>query len=327
MELKPIERTDRAGSRLRAAMAIYRETVAAEARNPEQQIAYWIDHSKDNLTDEFCCFAIQDNKEIVGYFQYSYFSEEHIFFFEYLCIRRGGGRGLVPNPVVRRITEHIAVNYRPDPIIVFDVAHVQKDGKRVSDIKRLKYFGRLGFRKIDFQYEYPILQTFGHSSYSADLMVRLPAGRTEVTSSEMRTIIRSVYFKHYLRWDRPFLDSARFADRQQLIDELYAKQLGQIAAKHEFRTTSLATGPISSWVTKHELSLASLLGKVFTPKTPQLIFSVGLLLLAQWVLGGGWYLIPLAVALVIVDCLLNDTRESRKLLTTIMSRIRLVGPR
>jgi hypothetical protein len=328
MELKPIERTDRGSSRLRAALGIYRELVAAEARNPEQQIIYWINHSKENLADEFCCFAIQDEKETIGYFQYSYFREEHIFFFEYLCIRSESRRGLVPNPVVGKISEHIITHYRSDPIIVFDVAHVgNKEGIRVPDARRLKYFGKLGFRKIDFEYEYPVLQTFGRTSYSADLMVRLPEGRTEVTSSEMRTIIRCVYFKHYLRWDRPFLDPQKFAERQQLIDELYAKQVRQIATKHEFGTTSLAIGSIKLWSTKYDLPLSSLFARVFTPKTPQLIFSLSLLLLVQWLVGGVLYLLPLAIVLVIFDCLLNDTQESKKLLTTIMSRLRLVGPR
>ena len=66
MELKPIDRTDRAVGRLNAALSIYRETILAEAQNPERQILYWIDHSKDALADEFRCFAIQHDKVVVG---------------------------------------------------------------------------------------------------------------------------------------------------------------------------------------------------------------------------------------------------------------------
>src|SRR2546423_262276 len=123
MELAPIERTDRNRRRLDAALAIYRKTVEAEARNPERQILYWIDHSQENLTDEFRCFSIQNGSDVVGYLQYSYFNEEHIFFFEYLCIQAKGRKGLVPSPAVQCIKEFLASNYRPDFIIVFDVAH------------------------------------------------------------------------------------------------------------------------------------------------------------------------------------------------------------
>src|SRR5258708_5323215 len=80
MELKSIDRTDRGRSRLNAALSIYRETILPEAQNPERQILYWIDHYKDELADEFRCFAIQSDNKIVGYLQYSYFREEHVFF-------------------------------------------------------------------------------------------------------------------------------------------------------------------------------------------------------------------------------------------------------
>ena|ERR1700737_794892 len=79
MELKPIDRTDRAVGRLNAALSIYRETILAEAQNPERQILYWIEHSKDALADEFRCFAILHDKAVIGYLQYSYFREEHVY--------------------------------------------------------------------------------------------------------------------------------------------------------------------------------------------------------------------------------------------------------
>src|SRR5260370_21261102 len=101
MELRSIDRTDRALSRLNAALSIYRETILPEAQNPERQILYWIEHSKEDLADEFRCFAIQHADVVVGYLQYSFFREEHIFFFEYLCVRDKKRRGLVPSQAVR----------------------------------------------------------------------------------------------------------------------------------------------------------------------------------------------------------------------------------
>ncbi len=266
--------------------------------------------------------------EVIGYFQYSYFREEHMFFFEYLCIKSKSSRGLISSPVIRTIREFLAQNYRPDPTVIFDVAHEQlPSGERVSDHKRIAYFQNLRFRKIEFDYEYPVLQSYSaRASYSADLMVMLPGGRTEVTASEMRTIIRCVYFKHYLRWDRPFLDAEKFAERQKLIDELYAKQIRQIASRHEFLTTGILRGSSLAWVVKNEPSLTALLGRIFAPKMPQLVFWITFLLFVQWILGSVWLLIPLALVLVVLDCLINNTKDSRKLLTTIMSRLRLVQP-
>src|SRR5947209_2359669 len=127
MELRPIARTDRSRSRLEAALGIYRETILPEAQNPERQILYWIEHSKDDLADEFRCFAIQRGGAVIGYLQYSYFREEHIFFFEYLCIRDPKRSGLQPSHTMRAIEDYLAQNYRADFTIVFEVAQI-RDG-------------------------------------------------------------------------------------------------------------------------------------------------------------------------------------------------------
>ena len=67
MELRPIDRTDRAKARLNAALSIYRDTILPEAQNPERQILYWIEHSAERQADQFRCFAIQSGTEVVGY--------------------------------------------------------------------------------------------------------------------------------------------------------------------------------------------------------------------------------------------------------------------
>src|SRR5436190_1199246 len=142
MELKPIDRTDRGRSRLDAALAIYRDTILPEAQNPERQILYWIDHSRDGLTDEFKCFALQREREIVGYLQYSYFREEHIFFFEYLCIQDRKS-GLVPSRAIQLIEDHLNQSYTPNFTIVFEVARKRTSGGDWSpDTKLIRYFKR-----------------------------------------------------------------------------------------------------------------------------------------------------------------------------------------
>jgi hypothetical protein len=326
MELKAIDRSDRGRGRLHAALSLYTELVSAEERNPEKQIIYWIDHSKESLTDEFRCFAIQRDGEVVGYLQYSYFAEEHLFFFEYFCIRDRRRKALVPHPAIRLVRDHLAKNYKPDFTIVFDLAHaVDANGKRVPDRKRLDYFERIGFRKIEFNYQFPELQSYTNvTSHSADLLVQLPLGRTVATASELRTIIRCLYFKHYLRWDRPFLDEEQFAVRQRLIDELYAKQIAQIAAKHEFPTSgSNRRNLLTALIVRYQPSIRELAERVFSPKMPRLLAWLFILLICQWILGDVWKLIPLAIVLIIVDCLTQDTDASHKLLIAVLSRLRL----
>src|SRR5262245_22338409 len=130
-------------------MKIYRDLIRPDEQNPEREILYWINHSRSVLTDEFRCFAIQSEGEVVGYLQYSYFGEEHVFFFEYFCLRSRGRKGLHSNPAVDKIREHLFENYRPGFTIVFECAKIRSTSDEwLTDQKRLEYFNRLGFRKL-----------------------------------------------------------------------------------------------------------------------------------------------------------------------------------
>jgi hypothetical protein len=329
MDLKPIERTDRAKARLNAALQIYRETILPEAQNPERQILYWIEHSRDSLTDEFRCFAIQVANEVVGYLQYSYFGDEHLFFFEYLCIRDGTRSGLVPSAAVKCVEDFIAAHYRPDFTIAFEVARTREsDGDWKHDKKLIAYFRRLGFRQLDFKYRYPILQSYdGETSYPADLMIRLPAGRTTVAASDVRTILRCIYFKHYLRWDRPFLEPTRFMEREKLINQLYANEVAAIGDNDSFNTHGDDKRSKIQRFTRGRSRLVPMLIDLFGQKLIRLLVLIAVLLATQWFLANPLLLAPFVLAVAALYCLADDTDASRKLFVVILSRMRLVRQR
>ncbi len=329
MELKPIDRTDRGINRLNAALSIYRETILPEAQNPERQILYWIVHSKESLADEFRCFAIQKGEKVVGYFQYSYFREENIFFFEYLCIRDRKYTGMVPSAAINKIGEYLSRNYPPNFTIVFEVAQKRIDGTQwAPDKKLIRYFTRLGFRKVAFNYRYPILQSYdGETSYPADLMVSLPDQRKVIGSSEMRTILRCVYFKHYLRWDRPFLEPDPFKERERLINELYSSQVARIGGDNTFGTTGDDKRSPLSRFAAYAPHIRDLLSKIFGPKFPRLIVVILITLVLQRLLGNEFLLVPFVLAVSALYCLAEDTATSRKLFLAVISRLSNERPR
>jgi hypothetical protein len=329
MELRAIDRTDRGVSRLHKALSIYRKTILPEAQNPERQILYWIDHSGEDLVDEFRCFALTDGRDVVGYLQYSYFGEEHLFFFEYLCIQGGRRSGMVPSEALERIEEHLVNNYRPDFTIVFEIAQKQ-DAKKVwkSDRKLIGYFKRLGFRTVDFDYRYPILQNYeGDFSYPADLMVRLPNERKTVTAAEMRTILRSVYFKHYLRWDRPFLTAERFIERERLINQLYSREVARIGGNDTFGTDGFDRKSFLDRFTFKPPKIRTLLRKIFAPKFPRILAIMLALMGAEWFFGSVLALVPFVLSVAALYCLAEDSDNSRKLLSVIVSKLSVVGRR
>lgn len=324
MELKPIEGTNKDRGQLYAALDIYREGVRPEEQNPESQILHWIDHRADLSADQFQCFTLNDDGQVVGYLQYSYFSEEHIFFWEYLCLRKGARPGLGPNSkVVAAIRKYLSENYRPDFTIVFEVAFEKTAaGKRVSDKKRLKYFERLGFRRVDYPYRFPVLQTYdGEISYQADLLVLLPQRRKTLSAGELRTILRCLYYKHYLRWDRPFLDPVQFEKRQRLIDTLYASQISQIGNTDSFNTEGddRRLGLFS--FERLQPKFVALAAKLFGPKLPRLIVVIVLLLLVERALNSVLLLVPFVLIAAVAYCLAEDTESAMKMLTVLVSKL------
>jgi hypothetical protein len=329
MELKQIDRTDRGKNRLYEALNIYRETILPEAQNPERQILYWIEHSKETLADEFRCFSLLSGNAVVGYLQYSFFREEKLFFFEYLCIRDLKRVGLVPSKAIKTIENFLAQNYPAGFTIVFEVAKTRsKDLKWESDKKLISYFRRLGFRTVDFPYHYPILQSYeGEVSYPADLMVMLPDQQVIVRASEMRTILRCIYFKHYLRWDRPFLEPDRFVQREGLINDLYSGQVKSINDNDSFGTRGDNKRSKIKRFMNVQPAIGQLFDRVFGPKFFRVLVVIGVLLLTQWALGSGLQLIPFVLAVALIYCLTEDTEASKKLFMAVLSRLRLGRPR
>jgi hypothetical protein len=237
--------------------------------------------------------------------------------------------GLVPSDAVRAIEDYLAQNYRPEFTIVFEVAHKQDSARNwLPDKPLLIYFRRLGFRKVEFPYRYPILQSYeGETSYPADLMIRLPNRRKKVTASEMRTVLRCLYFKHYLRWDRPFLSPERFGEREKLINELYAREVAVIQDKDDFDTKGDDKRSEIARFERKEPRIRIVLEEIFAPKLMRMVFLVLILVAAAHFLGNPFLFIPLVLSVAALYCLLEDTDASRKLFALILSKMRIARPR
>jgi hypothetical protein len=327
MRLRAIERTTGGSERLAAALQIYRDTILPEAQNPEKQILYWIDHAKEQEADEFRCFLLESSRSVTGYFQYSYFCEENILFLEYLCVRDDDRSGLRPTEAIDIIKEHIAEAYPKGLTVAFEIAKVKgQAGSWVSDHRLKTYFLALGFRAVAFDYRYPVLQSYdGAISYPADLMVRLPDCRTTISACELRTVLRCIYFKHYLRWDRPFLGEQNFRERERLINDLYAEQVRRIGATELFSTDGVQRR-IARLATEPRRSLRSIFGLVFGPKLPRLVGSMLIVLVLYAIVGSTWVLVPFMFLVLIIYGVTEDTKASRRLLLALVSKARPSAP-
>jgi hypothetical protein len=155
------------------------------------------------------------------------------------------------------------------------------------------------------------------------LMTRMPEGRTVVSSFEMRTILRCIYFKHYLRWDRPFLNPQRFSEREKLINELYSREVSQIGGDDSFGTRGDEKRARLAMFKNKRVRIGNLLERIFAPKFPRIIVVAAILLIVRKLLQNDVLFIPFVLTVCAVYCLIEDTENSKKLFVTIISRIKV----
>ena len=239
VDLVALDLTDSTRPRLRAALDIYHDGVIEEARSPTDQLEYWIQHSPDVLQDEFRCYSIHRDAAVIGFLQYTYFRAEKILFFDFLCIKDIKRTGLLySKDVFERIKECFTSLYGEESKVVFEIAHMRASkGSWRRDTKVINYFKKANFREVSYSYQYPSLQIDSEPrSYPAVLMVGLPNANQHLTASDLRTMLRALYFKHYLRWGRPFLSVAQYDAREKYINELYIVQSAAISGQTELQT-------------------------------------------------------------------------------------------
>lgn len=223
MRLERLGHSARDARRIEQALAIYRDAIIPEARNPEREILYWIDHGRSMAAGELSCLAIEDDDVVVGYLQYSYFDRPASAFIEYVCLSpssRLGGVDLM-SAIVGRVTEEKPA-WRA---IVGELAFKNEASTRWREDRALqKLAGRFGFGRLAIPYRYPALNSLSReASHPADLVARLRTG-DRIPAKDALEIVRAIYFDHYLGWDAPFLSPARLNQRRELIGDLFDQQ-------------------------------------------------------------------------------------------------------
>jgi len=328
LELRPFSQSGVEMTRLNSALQLYRKLIPIEARNPEEQIIYWIDNGKERLTDEFVCLSIHRNDKVVGYFQYSYFVDEHMFFLEYLCLSAPKKGSIFSRDCLLALKQHLASHYRPGFTILFEAVQNKHSHGWVPDQKRLKYYEFFGFRRVECEYRYPVLQSYGEQTYPADLMVHLPGDRETISISELRTMLRAIYFKHYLRWDKPFLTEEQFCRREEMINRLYAEQLARFGNKDDFATSGTKrASTIAQWQSVLP-QILPLMKQVFGQHHFFRLAAISLLfLLVRHVLHNDIFFIPFILVMFAAWCLIDEKESSRKLFGAILVHITRVRPR
>jgi hypothetical protein len=316
--------TRRDGKIWRSALNIYGDRILREAQNPEKQILYWVENGEVLLNDKFKCLAYEREGAIVGYAQYSYFSDENIIFFEYFCVTANAKGQNLTSAFIELLRSHVFDKYNDQVTIVFETAHTPDPNSGwVSDKALNRYFRRFGFRKLNFDYFYPVLQSYvAGTSYPADLLIATKKGEIEFNSYQVRTILRAIYFKHYLRWDKPFLSSAELIGREKLINSLYNMHATKIQDDDKISTSGGSAIDFSANFRRSTSFITTALTSDYMKRVSIFLFSLLIVSLVNHVTDSMAVTISSILIATLIYGIFENSASSNKLVLALVGKLR-----
>ncbi|MCK9446980.1 GNAT family N-acetyltransferase [bacterium] len=151
------------------------------------ELVYWVEHYNKSFEDKLYCYAITEDDNIIGYFQYVHFKDKFIFI-DYLVIEEEHR-----NKEIFKIIENELKDKSSNIIVESD-----NELKQHDSIVRL--YKMLGFKKFDIDYIEPKLDVILY--YSTYIYTDVPSTLMYIgdTNLEMYDILKTVYVDHYFRW-------------------------------------------------------------------------------------------------------------------------------
>jgi hypothetical protein len=211
-----------------SALRLYVRLIPGPARTQSNEIVYWLENYQQFKPDEFCVCGFYSNDAIIGYAQFAYFHAERIIAFDYLLLHeahRGHGEYF---QFVKLLKEWIDEQHWELDYVTAEVSadcDVANDRVRLVDL-----FQQVGFAVVNCLYHQPHLGLNNpQSDIKVHFLVRPSAKMLTMPAPVFVKIVETIYFKHYQRWYRPFLD-APFE-----YDKLLRQRFAELTADAEHR--------------------------------------------------------------------------------------------
>jgi hypothetical protein len=205
------------------ALAVYVDSVPPSVRTNSNEITYWLDHYKQTYGDELLLFGLETLGNIVGYAELAYFREEQLLVVDYLAIDPRHRRNNVFYEFVDQILQHIRAEHLEFRFAVAEVAHYSQEAEPAGEGALLIRLLKLqGFKVARAPYYQPrIGLRRDESEMRATLLVYTDDPTQSLARETYLSIVRTLYFKHYLRWTS--IHEGEFAAYTNYIETLFAK--------------------------------------------------------------------------------------------------------
>jgi GNAT superfamily N-acetyltransferase len=185
-----------------SALLIYARYTPPSIRSDSREITYWLDHYATTFGDSLYVFGFYRNRQLVAYAQATYFPKEYLYFIDYVTIdERHRGHNVFFELVehMKQYLENAHPEYRYG---VTEVMNEPGQDRPSPEKKRLIRLLKIsGFRVIHAPYFQPrLMLRDSESELSGSLLIYCPAPMDRIHGETYLSILRTVYYEHYLRW-------------------------------------------------------------------------------------------------------------------------------
>ncbi|WP_417325346.1 GNAT family N-acetyltransferase [Halarcobacter sp.] len=198
------------------ALEIYSEEIPSELRTSPNEIIYWLDSYSKNFDDELLIFGFYEGNKIIGFSQCVYFKKERFITIDYFVVS-SKYRGHHTFQMIVALLKEFLKTYKYE--YNFIITEIAIENRSLQQLLKMNSFG-----EIHSKFFQPYLGINNHDSLVEAKLLYFPAEKDKTIKKETyEMIVRTIYYKHYIRWYSVFLSKKELKKYKKTIDDLEKK--------------------------------------------------------------------------------------------------------
>lgn len=242
LKYKLIQLTDTKSDEYFHALRIYSQNITYDQKTNTNEIAYWINHSKEFSGCIPFFFALLLNNQVIGYAELAYLREVRILAIDYIILDnqyKSNSAFYAFYHLIINYIDKLGLDYdfiTKEILCRYNETKVHKEDVRIYELEN--------FKVINSLYIHPQLEISNVESKKEALLMLYQKDNTytELKRETYILLVKAIYFQYYENWDAPFWKD--YAEKNTNHDEL-VKNLNKIIGTLDDSTILLNGYPIA----------------------------------------------------------------------------------
>lgn len=209
------------------ALKIYSRYISPADLTDTNQVTFCLDNYNQHYKGStFIVGGFYQNRELIGYCQFIYISEEKLIIIDYIAIDEQHRGISVFYAFIEKIRELIAAKGYEVKYIVGEINLHHSSIEEIPTKAKLliKLLKSCNFGEIKSLYVQPMLGVDNYESEQRSILMLSPSNQYEAIKREtFLKIVEAIYFKHYERWYKLFLEEDSLIKYQKHLYEVFNK--------------------------------------------------------------------------------------------------------